>query len=225
MWPILGGTLVGLLAQSRGTPVDGAFLAGLGIVSWLLGLRWYGMAGMGLRGGRPLFAGIGFAFLGWALFLIARLFVLIEFANLPDNLGQIFFYTLVLEAFCVQLWTFGTLYHGLVDWLGGIGGSIAAGVLFGAVGFLFFAESTGSPLALLYFVSWGLLYAFTRLRTGSLVGIVLVQAMHTLTAWSVLPTPVDVVPADFVSLYVLSSIFYLIIVWRLWPRQASDIRL
>ena len=54
--PSLGDRQPGLVALQ---------LAGAGLASWLLGWRWYGLKDLGLRLGRPLSAGAGFAFLAW----------------------------------------------------------------------------------------------------------------------------------------------------------------
>ena len=73
-------------------------LAGAGLVSWLLGLLWYGLPGTGLRFGRPLFAGIGFAALAWIIFLVVRLTVENEGYGGSES-GRSFFYILSLGYF------------------------------------------------------------------------------------------------------------------------------
>ena len=60
-----------ILGSNEGS--NAPILGGIGVVSWFLGLFWYRLPGMGLRGGRPLFAGIGFGTLGWLAFLLFSL--------------------------------------------------------------------------------------------------------------------------------------------------------
>ena len=62
--PTLGERQPGLVALQ---------LAGIGLVSWIMGWRWYGLKGLGLRFGRPFLASIGFSVLVWVAFFIARL--------------------------------------------------------------------------------------------------------------------------------------------------------
>ena len=76
--PALGALLFTLIVSGRPSFGDrqpglaALQLAGVGLVSWLLGWRWYGLKGLGLRFGRPLSAGAGFAVLAWIAFLIRR---------------------------------------------------------------------------------------------------------------------------------------------------------
>ena len=76
--PLLGSLLLGqAVIQLTGASGDtlsrsSIILAGLGIISMYYGMQKYGTGGMGLRGGRPMFAGAGFAFLGWLGILILR---------------------------------------------------------------------------------------------------------------------------------------------------------
>ena len=58
----------GIVGSGSAAPM----FAALGLVAWFIGLRFYGLRGLALRGGRPLFAGIGFAVLGWVAVLIGR---------------------------------------------------------------------------------------------------------------------------------------------------------
>ncbi len=44
---------------------------------------------------------------------------------------------------------------------------------------------------MLYFLVWGVLYGIIRLRTGSILGVVLVQALASFTAWYVFQPPAD----------------------------------
>jgi hypothetical protein len=202
-----------------------AALAAAVITSWLLGLRWYGIRGMGLRGHRPLYAGIGFAVLGWLAFLFAR-YVTVDVAKYVDTgLGRVFIYLLFYEAFAVQLWTFGLFFHTVADWRGPLTAAVSSGFLFGAVAYLFFQESfIASPGAILYFAIWGILYGLIRLRTGSLLGIAIIQAMHSLTAWQLLKPPDPPAANQLWNLYLLSSLLYIVLIWRLWPKRQEDYR-
>ena len=228
--PIAGALLFNLIATGSarlGGNEQGEIvlqLAGAGLVSWLLGLIWYGLPGTGLRFGRPLFAGIGFAVLAWILFLVVRLTVENEAYGGSDT-GRSFFYILIFEAFCVQLWTFGVFFRSVADWRGPLTAAVSSGILFGAIAFLFFQESfTNMPSSLLYFTIWGVLYGFIRLRTGSLLGTVIVQAMQSFTGWQVM-IPED--PPDTTQLrifYLATSSLYAILIWRLWPKVEDDYR-
>jgi hypothetical protein len=230
--PFLGGALASLVAggmvnighEDQGQTA--VFLAGVGLVSWFMSLFWYGLRSAGLRGGRPLYAGIGFSVLAWVTFLLVRLST-VEAASVgsPDS-GQAYLYLLLFEAFCVQLWVFGLFFRSVADWRGPLAAAFASGVLFGAFGVFFFQESfavTGVSLA--YFVAWGVLYGIIRLRTGSLLGVTVVQSLHSWTAWVLLP-PTDLLAfTQLRNMYFVSIIFYLILVWRLWPRQEEDYRI
>ena len=214
-----------LAAGSPGNQVENlSFFAGLGIVSLFLGLRWYGLSPMGLRGGRPLFSSIGFAVLGWAALLIVR-FATISILGLDSGFDE-FFYRLLFEAFCVQIWTFGLVFRSLADWRGPLTAAIASGILFGLIATLRFQEAPEIPAvsSLLTFLLWGLFYGIIRLRSGSLVGASLVQALQSFTAWVVL-TPDLTAPANnFSALYTATGLAYLIFIWRLWPKQEEDYR-
>jgi hypothetical protein len=227
--PIIVYLLVDLLlpqpAGEAGAGLGAPQLAALGVVSWFLGLRWYGLPAMGLRGHRALYAGIGFAVLAWLAFLIAR-FVTVEIAEyVGSGLGRTFVYLLLFEAFSVQLWLFGVFFRSLADWRGPLTAAVASGVLFGLVAFLAFQESFfPAATALLYFITWGVLYGVIRLRTGGLLGMVVVQSMHSLTSWFLLEPfePPDLGQLNI--LYLVSSLLYLVIIWRLWPRREEDYR-
>lgn len=225
--PIVGGLLLSLLARGAigGEGTNNApLLAGFGVVSWFLGLRWYGIPGMGLRGKRPLFAGIGFATLGWVAFLILR-FLFVEIFELAAGSGSAFFYVLLFEAFAVQLWTFGTLFHALADWRGPLTAAFSSGIVFGVVAILFFQESfTGDASALVYFMVWGILYGVIRLRTGSLLGIVVIQALQSFTGWIVLPPFPDPALGQLRPFYLITAAAYAVFIWRLWPQEEADYR-
>jgi hypothetical protein len=231
--PVLGLT-VGLLL-SGGTGGETATSAGsvqavlapifavVGGTSWLLGLFWYGLKNLGLRGGRPLFSGIAFASLGWLALLPLRFyFVRLEaFGSGFDT----FFYLLVFEAFAVQLWLFGLLVRAIALWRGPLTAAISSGILFGFVSADIFQEAYGDSLvSLAYFMVWGIFYGIIRLRTGSFLGIALVQATQSFTTWTVLlpPDPPDL--GQIQSLHLAASLALLIFIWRLWPKQVEDYR-
>jgi membrane protease YdiL (CAAX protease family) len=228
--PLVGGIIAILLASdSLGNERMSAksalmlLLGPIGIISWLLGLRWYGLPGLGLRGKRPLFSGIGFAVLGWFAFLILRLFVS------SRGLGtgfQEFVFLLLFEAFCVQLWAFGLMFHSLADWRGPLTAAIASGIFFGAVALLLFQNSyIAGASSFVYFSLWGIFYGVIRLRTGSILGTVIVQAIQSFTGWvvlqPVLPRP-DVV--ELQTFYLGTGVAYLLLTWRLWPKREDDYR-
>lgn len=224
--------LIGLLTGSLDTALStnrqsllAPMLGGLGIASWFLGLRWYGLAEMGLRGRRPLFAGIGFAALAWIGFLVLR-FVFIDILGFgPAGSGQAFIYLLLFEAFAVQLWVFGLLFRTLAGWRGPLTAAVGSGIIFGAMATLVFQESFIITVSsLLYFLVWGILYGIIRLRTGSILGILLVQALQSFTAWVVMVPQLPPIVTQFQSLYLFATVFYLVIIWRLWPKEEGDYR-
>ncbi len=199
------------------------FFGSIGIVSWLLGLRWYGIEKMGLRGGRALFAGAGFAVLGWIAFLIARI-LFIPIDSLSTGIKAYLFF-LLFEAFAVQLWVYGLFFRATAVWLGGLTAAISSGIVFGGIAFLFFQESSlPTPAAMLYFSMLGVLYGIIRLRTGSIIGTVLVQAIQSFTGWVAFASTSTPVTAQWNSFYVAVSSAYLIISWRLWPKVEGDYR-
>ncbi len=212
-------------ASADSRSINVLLLGPLGVLSWLLGLRWYGLPGMGLRGRRPLFAGIGFAVLGWVAFLLLRfLLVYISGFGQADS-ARSFVFLLLFESFAVQLWTFGLLFRTLSDWRGPLTAAIVGGILFGTLGQILFQEAfVISVSSYLYFVLWGVLYGIIRLRTGSLLGIVLVQSLHSFTAWSVLVPFFQPDTGQLQTLYLLSGLAYLLIIWRLWPKRTEDYR-
>lgn len=201
-------------------------LAALGLSSWFIGLFWYGLPQMGLRGKRPLFASIGFATLAWVPFLLFRfLFVLMAAFGRGGLAGQSFFYLLLFEAFAVQVWAFGLLFRTLAEWRGGLTAAFASGILFGMVGYFFFQESfSGSVSSLLYFMVWGILYGIIRLRSGSLLGATLIQALHSFTAWTVLFPEMPPDAGQLQNLYLATTAVYLLLIWRLWPKEEGDYR-
>lgn len=219
--------------------------AALGVAAWFVGLRFYGLRGLALRGGRPLFAGIGFAVLAWVAVLIGRFLPMLPQAGFNESgqaiieialhvevmairsagAGRAFAYLLLFEAFAVQLWAFGLVFRALAEWRGGLTAAVASGILFGAVGYLLFRESYVPGMAgLLYFLMWGVVYGMIRLRTGSILGPILVQALQSFTAWFVFQPPDDISLTGIRTVYVAISLMFAVIIWRLWPRQESDYR-
>ena len=200
------------------------------VVSLLLGLRWYGTAGMGLRGGRALTAGLGFASLLWIIFLLLRFFF-VDIApsaieGRPPNAGRTYIYLLLFEAFATQIWTYGLIFRSVSDWRGPITAVFISGLVFGLVAILLFQESfTGSYASFVYFIVWGVLYGLIRLRTGSWLGPAIVQSAQSFTSWIVLAPYFAPDIAQLNNLYVSAVIAYMIVGWRLWPKQESDYRI
>lgn len=226
---IVTAFVANLTGVSTGTlALPSVFLGALGLASWYMGGNWYGSKGMGLRGGRPFYAGAGFAFLGWIVILIARLSFVgsNESQFLQEPLFPTFMYLLLFEAFAVQMWAFGLVFRGISDWRGPLTAAVGSGLLFSVIGLYIFQESFAfSAGAALYFVVWGLFYGLIRLRTGSIIGIIIVQAMQSLTAWWILPPQLPLSPATFSPLfYTVMGIWYAILIWRLWPSEAEDYR-
>jgi hypothetical protein len=223
---LLFALIVGSSLQGGGSQGSAALqLAGAGLVAWFVGLRWYGIGGLGLRGHRALFAGIGFAVLAWVAFFAIR-FATVESVSIgaPDS-GRTFIYLLLFEAFCVQLWAFGLFFRSVADWRGPLAAAAGSGILFGVVALLSFQESfIFSAPSLLYFLLWGILYGVIRLRTGSLLGTTLIQALHSWTAWQIWVPAEKPDPSELQALYLVSSLFFLIIIWRLWPKREEDYR-
>jgi hypothetical protein len=230
--PPLAAVVVSLLASiflNISAFSEQAFVALLlgpvGLASWLLGLRWYGLHGLGLRGGRPLFAGIGFAVLGWIVVLVAR-FVFVQGASIgqPDA-TRTFVYFLLFEAFCLQLWTFGLLFRAIAGWRGALTAAFGSGLVFGFIADLALQESFGAgPLSFMFFVIWGLFYGIIRLRTGSLLGTVVVQAIQSFTTWVVINPFVQPDAGQLRNFYLVATIGLLILIWRLWPKEETDYR-
>jgi hypothetical protein len=242
---VITGTVFLNQASGVARPTAAPLFAALGISSWFVGLWLFGMRGMGLRGGRPLFAGIGFAVLAWVALLVARFMpgvpevsfndagqavvevtLLVEVIGIQSaGAGRAFFYLLLFEAFAVQLWAFGVSFRALAEWRGPLTAAFLSGILFGALGFLLFQESfIPNWTGLVYFLAWGVLYGMIRLRTGSILGVVLVQALASFTAWFVFQPPADLTGTALPAVHLIAAALYAIIIWRLWPKQESDYR-
>lgn len=236
--PLISGlALQTLVSIALGSPVSvrpeeqgGAslLLAGAGATSLVLGLRWYGLPQLGLRGKRPLYASIGFATLGWVVYIAARVFVVgsIEDFLVSPNFASDFFYLFFFESLALQLWSFGLLFRSVADWRGPLTAAIGSGLLFGVVGFLFFEESFSTGLqSFLFFVVWGMFYGLIRLRTGSIVGIVIIQSMQSLTTWYILLPQAEPAVAELRLFYAIVATFFVIFIWRLWPKEEADYRI
>lgn len=202
-------------------------LAGAGAASLFMGLRWYGLPQLGLRGKRPLYASIGFATLGWVVYFAARLLVVGSDQSLviSANFGRDFLYLLLFEALALQLWTFGLVFRAVADWRGPLTGAISSGLLFGFVAYLLFTESFLSiTQSLLFFLTWGVFYGLIRLRTGSIVGTVIIEAMQSLTTWYILLPEAEPQRSELLLLYAIVVTFFVIFIWRLWPKEEADYR-
>ena len=226
-------------ARANGVAAVAVTLAVAAIAVMGIGLRWYRPPEMGLRGHRALFAGIGFSVLGWAGFLVARL-LLAPFDGWAFGGAFVaFFFYLIFEAACVQLWAFGLFFRASAEWRGPLAATIGSGLLFGVLGFLLFQESFSDGLnGLLYFCIWGVLLGVIRLRTGGWLGMVPVQALQSLTAWYILQprwairetiwtpaaTPSAGDLAALGNLYLAAAAIYLLLIWRLWPKSEEDYR-
>lgn len=218
---LTGGWRSGALLNSQTIVIP--LFAALGISSWFLGLRWYGLGGLGLRGGRPLFAGIGFAVLGWVALFVVR-FVTVEIESFGSGFRE-FIFLLLFEGFALQLWLFGLVFRAFATWRAPLTAAMGTGVLFSIMAFLFFQEPSQSDLSsFVYFLVWGLLYGIIRLRTGSFLGIAIIQALQSFTVWVVLKPFLVIEPPQLQSLHWITAVLFIIFIWRLWPKQESDYR-
>ncbi len=184
-----------------------------------MGFFWVGLSGLGLRGGRPLFAGIGFATLGWLAFLLFRFSFISLNLNAADSPRTLCLPHL-FEAFAAL--GFGLLFRTLAEWRGGLTAAVGSGIAFGAVAFVLFQEAFDSNIAsLLYFIVWGVFYGIIRLRDGRFLGTLFIQTLHSFTVWVALgPPPVLTTAADRLpTVYLLSGLVYLVVIWRLWPKE------
>lgn len=227
LWaPLVTAVVINAVTRSYSQQANQApILAMMGLAGWFVGVFFYRLDGLALKGGRPLFAGIGFATLGWVLFVVLRAILLpIE----PEIAGstRAFIYILLFESFAVQLWTFGTLFRAVSGWRGPLTAAIIGGVLFAATAVVLFQHSYGDQaLTLIYYVTWGIFYGIIRLRTGSIIGPILIQALQTFTTWVALgPLATHANPQSLFWLYGISTAFLLIFIWRLWPKTTSDYR-
>jgi hypothetical protein len=221
--PTIGAFIVAQLLVGQLPSNNTILLGAMGLISWFLGLAWYKLPGMGLRGKRALFAGIGFAVMVWLALLILRIVVPAGDVT-QGGLGKVFFYLLVFEAFCVQLWAFGVLFRSVAEWRDPMTAVLVSGIGFGLVGVYLFGESVGGGFALMYFIMWGIFYGMVRLRTGSLLGMVLVQPLQTLTVWHLFPPALPPNGTRYAILYGVMSLIFALLIWRLLPKQKEDYR-
>ena len=68
-------------------------------------------------------------------------------------------------------------------------------------------------------------YGMIRLRTGSILGPILIQALQSFTTWFVLQPPDDITQTGIQTVYVAVAVLLAIIIWRLWPRRETDYRI
>lgn len=211
--PTLGERQPGLVALQ---------LAGIGLVSWIMGWRLYGLRGLGMKIGRPLSAGAGFAFLAWIVFLLVRLATVV---GIEAKEGVPFIYLLLFEAFCTQLWTYGLFFRTVVDWRGPLAATVSSGLLFGAIGLMIFQEVFAiTATSILFFSIWGILYGFMRLRSGSFIGIALVQALQSWSTWQLNSVEAPEL-AQLRTFYLITSVLFVLYIWRLWPKKEKDYRI
>lgn len=219
LFSLWGSLLVG--ENLSGWAVNGVPLLLLGGSSFLLIMLLYGKSGLGIKGGRPMMSGFGFAFLGWVCYLLAR-FVCIGIGDLGSGLGKTYLYLLFLEAICVQLWAFGLVFRAVSEWKSPVSGSVLSGLAFGIVAHWLFQETPSMTSAAIFCLVWGLFYGIIRVRTGSWIGIAIVQSLQSITVWHIVqPTE----PSSFTWLYILVGIAYLFFTWRLLPKYKSDLRM
>ena len=220
--------MIAISTQADGGANNALPLGVAGVVAWLMGMIWfrYGPEGLGLRGGRPWFGGGGFAVIAWVIFLILRFFLVQIDEQLPElGAGRQFIYLLIFEAFVVHLWVYGLFFRSVADWRGGVSAALASGVLFGVVAYYTFQENfLGTIPAFLFFIAWGVFYGIVRLRSGSILGLVMIQPMQSLTAWFLFPVIPDVPPDTLHMFYMAMTVIYLVLIWRLWPKTLEDYR-
>lgn len=229
--PLLAGVVVVLL--SGGGAYEALLLAAVGLSSWVMGLLWYGLPALGLRGKRPLFAGIGFATVGWLVFLLLRgMLVPIDLESAGQESLRSFIYLALFEGFALQLWTFGLLFRAVADWVGGLTAAILGGMIWGMALFVVSPYAytvddvpAAAVIMLIYYILLGLFYGMIRLRTGSLLGTVGVYALQLFTAWVALgPPPPNTAVSQLNWMYSAAALLSLILIWRLWPKEESDYR-
>lgn len=230
--PIIVASILSTVIHSFATAIpslnfltlnNGTILAGLGLTALYLGFRWYGSADeFGMRKGRPFTSSVGFAFLGWLGLLVARILAVGIVPGGPtEKLGITYLFLLILEAFCVQLWTYGLLFRAVSDWRNPISAVLFSGILYGFTAYYLYTITFDSRLSLLYYIVLGIFYGMIRLRTGSFLGAVFIQSLQVLTVWYLLPIRE---PISLSWLYGVSCTIYLIITWRLLPKFTSDFR-
>lgn len=226
--PLVGALLITVLVSGRLVIGDrqpslaALQFAGIGLASWLLGWRMLGLRGMGLRFGRPLSASAGFAFLALIVFLGVRLATVV---GDEGNNGVPFIYLLLFEAYCTQLWTFGLFFHVVANWRGPLTAAVSSGLLFGAIALTLFQEVYAiTASAILFFALWGILYGFIRLRAGTFLGVAIVQSLQSWLTWQLFNVDQPDV-SQMHTFYLITSVFFVLYIWRLWPKKEEDYRL
>ncbi len=58
-----------IATPSNDRAATAVILGTIGLTSWIIGVLWYGIPGLGMRTKRPLFASVGFAVMGWVAYL------------------------------------------------------------------------------------------------------------------------------------------------------------
>lgn len=226
--PLIGALLITMLISGqlvfgdRQPSLAALQFAGIGLASWLIGWRIVGLRGMGLRVGRPLSASAGFAFLALIVFLAVRLATVVgdEGSN-----GVPFLYLLLFESYCTQLWTFGLFFHFVAIWRGPLTAAVSGGLLFGAIALTLFQEVYAiTASAVLFFALWGILYGFIRLRSGTFLGVAIVQALQSWLTWQLFNVDQPDV-SQMHTFYLITSVFFVLYIWRLWPKKEEDYRI
>ncbi len=226
--PLVGALLVtviisGQLALGDRQPGMAVLqFAGIGLTSWLIGWRMVGLRGMALRFGRPLSASAGFAFLVLIVFLGVRLATVV---GDEGNGGVPYLYLLLFEAYCTQLWTFGLFFQVVADWRGPLTAAVSSGLLFGAIALTLFQEVYAiTASAILFFALWGILYGIIRLRAGTFVGVAVVQSLQSWLTWQLFNVDQPDI-SQMRTFYLITSVFFVLYIWRLWPKKEEDYRL
>ncbi|HMT21886.1 MAG TPA: hypothetical protein PKE20_11695, partial [Promineifilum sp.] len=98
---VISGSLFAPRAAGDLTNAAPVFAA-LGVAAWFVGLRFYGMRGLALRGGRPLFAGIGFAVLAWVAVLIGRFLPMLPQAGFNESGQAVVEIALYIEVMAIR---------------------------------------------------------------------------------------------------------------------------
>lgn len=226
--PLLGALVITVLVSGRLALGDRqpsmAVLqfAGIGLTSWLIGWRVVGLRGMGLRFGRPLSASAGFAFLVLIAFLGVRLATVV---GDEGNDGVPYLYLLIFEAYCTQLWTFGLFFHVVADWRGPLTAAVSSGLLFGAIAITLYQEVYAiTASAIPFFALWGILYGIIRLRAGTFIGVAIVQSLQSWLTWQLFNVDQPDI-SQLRTFYLITSVFFVLYLWRLWPKKEEDSRI
>jgi membrane protease YdiL (CAAX protease family) len=135
-----------------------------------------------------------------------------------------FLYLLLFESFCVHIWTFGLFFRSVADWRGPLTAAVSSGILYGAVAVQFFQEFPFIIISgILFAILWGVLYGAIRLRTGGLLGMVIIQALQSWSAWQLFKDEQPDI-TQLRVLYLVSALLFALVIWRLWPKKETDYR-